>query len=240
MGHSVISIFQTMIKTPPVRWGAVSFILGVGLAFVLMGPKLQKSCILEGGDLDTSSSSPGTIVVELSGAVVYPGLYTMQENSRVGELLAIGGGITQESSAKWVSLNLNSAQVLLDSDKIYVPFAWELLSRSSLDLVPLVRAAVNSTPAFSGSSLVASSLAGDSSGGVSASVASDEGSVSSSRVPISVNTATSEELKGLSGIGEVYAKKIIENRPYSDIADLMDRTQISAKTLEKIRESITF
>ncbi len=39
---------------------------------------------------------------------------------------------------------------------------------------------------------------------------------------VDVNNATEEELQELPGIGEVYAKKIIDGRPYKTEADLVN------------------
>ena len=57
---------------------------------------------------------------------------------------------------------------------------------------------------------------------------------------INVNTATFEKLLSLPGIGEVKARNIIENRPYRKLEDLLRVPGIGKKTLERIRDLITF
>ncbi len=60
---------------------------------------------------------------------------------------------------------------------------------------------------------------------------------------ININTATSDELQQLSGIGEVKAKAIIEYRTnygnFTTIDELMNVKGIGEKTFEKIKDSIT-
>lgn len=62
-------------------------------------------------------------------------------------------------------------------------------------------------------------------------------------VPINLNTATSEQLQELPGIGQATAKKIIEMRqksgPFRRVEDLLAIRGISDKRLAKIRPYIT-
>ena len=56
--------------------------------------------------------------------------------------------------------------------------------------------------------------------------------------PIDINTASAEELQSLKGIGDVYAKKIIENRPYKGKDDLVSKNVIPEATYNKIKGQI--
>ena len=60
---------------------------------------------------------------------------------------------------------------------------------------------------------------------------------------IDINTATQQELEGLSGIGEALAQAIVEHRndqgPFSRIEDLLMVPRIGEGTLEKLRPLIT-
>jgi competence protein ComEA len=55
---------------------------------------------------------------------------------------------------------------------------------------------------------------------------------------LDINTATKDQLKALPGIGDVYAQKIIDGRPYRTKLDLVHRKIISQAMYEKIREVI--
>lgn len=55
---------------------------------------------------------------------------------------------------------------------------------------------------------------------------------------VNINTATIEGLTTLSGIGESYAKKIIDGRPYKSIQDLKNVSGIGDQTFEKIQNEI--
>lgn len=56
---------------------------------------------------------------------------------------------------------------------------------------------------------------------------------------ININTADIASLESLPGIGEVSAKKIIENRPYINIEQVISKAGITQSTYSKIQLLIT-
>ena len=56
---------------------------------------------------------------------------------------------------------------------------------------------------------------------------------------ININTASTAELDNLAGIGLVTAQKIIDNRPYNDINDLLNKKIVAKSVFEKIKDKIT-
>ncbi len=51
---------------------------------------------------------------------------------------------------------------------------------------------------------------------------------------IDINSASVEQLKSLPGIGDAYAKKIVEGRPYANKAQLKSKKIIPASVYDKI------
>ena len=57
--------------------------------------------------------------------------------------------------------------------------------------------------------------------------------------PFDLNTASTEQLQQLRGIGPVKAATIVAGRPYRSVEDLLKIPGIGKKTLEKIRPCVT-
>jgi DNA uptake protein ComE-like DNA-binding protein len=71
-----------------------------------------------------------------------------------------------------------------------------------------------------------------------AQTSTEKAAAKSATEKLDINTASADQLKELPGIGEAYAKKIVEGRPYRTKLDLVHKKIIPQATYDKVRDMI--
>jgi len=69
-----------------------------------------------------------TILVDVEGAVVRPGVYKIPQESRIQDALVVAGGLAAAADRGYLAKNFNLATKLTDGAKIYVPSIEEAVS----------------------------------------------------------------------------------------------------------------
>ena len=100
-------------------------LLGYGLIGLFASSSDSKDIIFEKADSRESSSPSASLVVDVEGAVVSPGVYNLPKDSRVKDALIASGGVSAQGDRLWVAKNLNLALKIIDGAKIYIPFEGE-------------------------------------------------------------------------------------------------------------------
>jgi competence protein ComEA len=189
---------------------------GLGMFLFRNTDLLQKDKIEVIGEPTVSQSVPSEIIVEIAGSVEKPGVYKLKNNSRIEELLVSSGGLSAGADRDWVEKYVNRAAKLTDGQKIYIKSVLD-----SVDNAQVKQTTSDSAKNEEGYQNVSPVLGVENSG------------------LTNINSATFAELDKLPGIGQVYGQKIIEQRPYSNIEELISRQIIPKTTYEKIKGKIT-
>lgn len=115
---------------PAVPWMAVA--AGVGALILAVAAFLlasQPAPVIDVTGVDTETRAPGSagpgttegVVVDVSGAVVRPGLYTLPAGARVADAIEAAGGFGPRVDAAGAEQALNLAETITDGSKIRVP-----------------------------------------------------------------------------------------------------------------------
>ncbi|WEG14209.1 helix-hairpin-helix domain-containing protein [Pullulanibacillus sp. KACC 23026] len=150
-----------------------------------------------------------TIMIDVKGAVVHPGVYTISNTSRVVDAIDIAGGLQKDAD----SAKLNLAEHLADEMVIYVPKKGEELPDE-----------------FSSGTVSPSA---------SSPTANTTSSSSTTSTLVHLNSATEADIETIPGIGPAKAKAILDyreqNGPFKTIEDLGNVSGIGDKTIERLK-----
>ncbi len=108
---------------------AVFFLAGViftSIGFIIASPPRGKPIIL-------TPALPSNILVQVDGAVVDPGVYSISSGSRVQDAVSSAGGLTAD--ARIDSLNL--AKRVQDGEKITIPSNLQITTYSTNPLIDI-------------------------------------------------------------------------------------------------------
>lgn len=179
-------------------------------------PTITKTETPETEDLIvTEPIEASIIVIDVSGEVMVPSVYTLSEGARVYEAIETAGGLTENADTR----NTNLAAPLSDGMKLYIPGKEDVVAEEK------------QTGEAPGSRFVNGNV-------------SQNANVSGSSTVglININTANSTELQKLSSVGPVTADKIIAYRndygKFKTIEELMNVSGIGEKTFAKLKNAI--
>ena len=160
----------------------------------------------------------GKIFVDVSGAVKKPNLYQVDFGARIKEVIDRAEGLSDDADTLFFHRNFNLARIVTDQEKIYVPSISEInngifvQNQRTLDYITPVTGDVNIAPTTD---------------------------TTTNNQLINLNSATIEELDQLPGIGQVTANKIIINRPYTTLDELLTKKVVNKGVFEKIKSLIS-
>lgn len=161
-----------------------------------------------------------TVRVQVSGAVLEPGIYDVPASCRVEEAIAVAGGLTENADSERVNL----VRKVRDGMQIRVP----------------VQKAARTSSTQRKSAQAKSSL-GESASGKYGSAKADSGRNSSMIQRVRINSASAGELQQLPGIGPALAKRIVETRSggrFNSADDLLRVPGIGKAKLAKLRNYV--
>lgn len=178
---------------------------------------------------DKNGASPSTIFVDVSGAVRYPGMIELTSGARFSDALDKAGGLSARADTDFYARNYNAARVLHDQEKIYIPRIDEVAQGIFIEGRYVINHSLERA---------AEDEESGQGGGVSDDLAQSADAPASDAVKLDINSATEAELDTLPGVGPATAKKIIGQRPYATLDDLLEKKSVTQGTYDKIIDLI--
>jgi competence protein ComEA len=180
------------------------------------------------GPASSSAAVSQQVVVHVVGAVKRPGVVRLPAGARNDDAVNAAGGLAPDAN----EASINLAALAADGSQLYVRTRKEQPSGGAEE--PALPQAASAA-----SKQAAGALARKSPGGAgrAASGAKPAKLKSPAEGRVNINTASSEELQRISGIGPAMAEKIIDyreaNHGFQSVDDLMQVGGIGAKKLSK-------
>lgn len=106
----------------PIGMGVVGLVLLIG--GVISSGIIPKTFVKSSKSLPqstTASINQSSFKVDVSGAVVNPGVYTLAAGARIEDAIKAAGGVTTSADPTYMSKTINLAQKITDGVKIYIP-----------------------------------------------------------------------------------------------------------------------
>lgn len=113
--------FLSLYKFPLILTGTGLILLIFGTAVLFKTQNASSEVIFSAAEGSPSGKISGKIHVDVEGAVASPGVYQIQEGSRIISALAAAGGLSASADRGWVAKNMNLAAKVADGGKIYIP-----------------------------------------------------------------------------------------------------------------------
>ncbi len=200
--------------------------------------KKEEEIVLEDENLEikeevvTENINP-KIKVDIKGAVKNPGVYEVEENSRVSDVINISGGLTSEADTSVINLSKNVVDEMVII--IYTKDEINEMKKGNTSIKYIEKECI--CPKLENDACIEDKIDN---------VPNNENSSNDkneSNGKVSLNTATLDELMTLDGIGEKKAQAIIdyrdENNGFKSIDEILEVDGIGSTTYEKIKDQLT-
>lgn len=106
----------------------VAILLGLVFKLTSTPPPLESTVFpIPNEPIIEAVELPTTVIVEIKGAVLKPGIYELPIGSRLFELIDRAGGLLPESD----DIQINQASLLTDEQSVYIPTEGEVIELAS-------------------------------------------------------------------------------------------------------------
>lgn len=214
----------------------ISYILNVYLIFSNMNNSVEKKEVddtIAYTNLEEEKDDEdviNTVLVDIKGAINKPGVYEIDSNSIINDVIKAAGGLKSNATTN----NINLSKKVSNEMVIYVSTKQELSNNSTtnVELPKDTKEIIGNTKTIENNASIE----------IKKDNKTNESDNNTSKL-ININTAGVSELTSIPGIGEAKANSIISYRKekglFKSIEDIKEVSGIGTSLYEKIKEYIT-
>lgn len=197
----------------------------------------------ENNIIEANSCDTNTFYIDIKGEVKRPGVYEIDSNKRVIDVVNMAGGFTKDADTSILNLSKKLKDEM--SIKIYSKKEINDIKNSLVkepEVIEVVKEVEKIVEVEKECLCEDNDICTTSNEILDNEEHIDEISNEQKKSLVNINTATKEELMSVNGIGETKAIKIIEYRKknkFENIEDIMNVSGIGNAMFEKIKEYIT-
>ncbi len=201
----------------------LSIIIG-SIVYININNKVEEPIVIEKKKETKKQTNKEVYKVDIKGQVINPGIYSLNSNSRVIDVIEKAGGLTENADTSVINLSKK-----INDEMVIIIYSYDEVKEfgKTKEKEKQVLTECKNNEIYSLEN--------------NACIEIKETTTISGK--ININTATKEELMTLTGIGESKANDIIKyretNGPFKTIEDLTKVNGIGESTLANIKENIT-
>ena len=222
----VIITFKYRYRKQIILGVIIFIIIGGGVGFIIYKNKdkfksKKEDIVVENKLVKKKDLSVEKIQVDIKGQINYPGIYKVDSNLRVMDVIKLAGDLTENADTSVINLSkkVTDEMVIIIYSKEEVA---DFKKTKEIEKQVEERCIQKDENSLMNDACINSSI---------------------SNGKVNINTASLDELKNLTGIGEKKAKDIIsyreQNGNFNSIEDIMKVSGIGEASFAQIKEDIT-
>lgn len=188
-------------------------------------------------EIEAKENLPKKIKIDIKGSVVSPGVYELEEGTRVQDAINKAGGLSENANIEYINLSkkLSDEMVIIIYSNEYI----EDYKNKDKEAI-YIKYECDCPDKYNDACVKEENVLNETKEDKKTEKSSEK--VENQKTLISINTATLEELMTLNGIGESKAKAIIEYREqnggFKSIDEIMNVSGIGESAYSKIKDNI--
>jgi len=238
----------------------IALIIIIGFVYGNKTTKENKNEIIKEAEKVIVEEEKNNYIVEIKGQVKNPGIYELEENKRINDVIKLAGGLTKDANTNYINLSkkikdemviiiyskkeIEEYEKSLKEEKIKEIIKYEIIEKECVCPNTINDACIEEKDTVTNEleNTKEESLKENNESEENNKVEESEKESNEENKLININIATIDELQTIKGVGESKAKSIIEYRKenkFTKIEDIKNVSGIGDSLFEKIKDYIT-